>query len=161
MTTPAHQNPERHRVVVIGSGFGGLFATQGLKRADVDVTIIAGTFPIPGQRQHGHGLPVQCGRASRTVRVQRLCSLAALARRAPRLRRRLSQPHRTLLSWTSSFLGRGRGQLTTSAQQIRARAAVTGQHNQIRNPRLAHIEPGLGNLIGTAAREAEPATRAS
>ncbi|AHK29064.1 hypothetical protein OPAG_02229 [Rhodococcus opacus PD630] len=67
----------------------------------------------------------------------------------------------TLLSWTSSFLGRGRGQLTTSAQQIRARAAVTGQHNQIRNPRLAHIEPGLGNLIGTAAREAEPATRAS
>ena len=40
MTTPAHQNPERHHVVVIGSGFGGLFATQGLKRADVDVTII-------------------------------------------------------------------------------------------------------------------------
>ena len=30
----------RHRVVVIGSGFGGLFATQALKRADVDVTLI-------------------------------------------------------------------------------------------------------------------------
>ena len=30
----------RHRVVVIGSGFGGLFATHALKRADVDVTLI-------------------------------------------------------------------------------------------------------------------------
>jgi len=33
----------RHRVVVIGSGFGGLFSTQRLKHADVDVTIIART----------------------------------------------------------------------------------------------------------------------
>jgi NADH dehydrogenase len=33
----------RHRVVVIGSGFGGLFATQRLKKADVDVTLIART----------------------------------------------------------------------------------------------------------------------
>jgi NADH dehydrogenase len=30
----------RHRVVVIGSGFGGLFATQALKRAEVEVTLI-------------------------------------------------------------------------------------------------------------------------
>ena len=29
-----------HRVVVIGSGFGGLFATKALKRADVEVTLI-------------------------------------------------------------------------------------------------------------------------
>ena len=33
----------RHRVVVIGSGFGGLFGTQALKRADVDVTLVART----------------------------------------------------------------------------------------------------------------------
>ena len=33
----------RHRVVVIGSGFGGLFGTQALKHADVDVTLIART----------------------------------------------------------------------------------------------------------------------
>ncbi|MEO6144329.1 MAG: NAD(P)/FAD-dependent oxidoreductase [Dermatophilaceae bacterium] len=33
----------RHHVVVIGSGFGGLFATQALKRADVDVTLLAKT----------------------------------------------------------------------------------------------------------------------
>jgi NADH:ubiquinone reductase (H+-translocating) len=35
--------PRRHRVVIIGSGFGGLFAAKHLKRADVDVTLIAMT----------------------------------------------------------------------------------------------------------------------
>jgi NADH dehydrogenase len=30
----------RHRVVVIGSGFGGLFTTKALRRADVDITIV-------------------------------------------------------------------------------------------------------------------------
>ncbi len=35
--------PDRHRVVVIGSGFGGLFATQALKRADCDVTLVSKT----------------------------------------------------------------------------------------------------------------------
>jgi NADH dehydrogenase len=33
----------RHRVVVIGSGFGGLFGTKALRRADVDITLIART----------------------------------------------------------------------------------------------------------------------
>ncbi len=33
----------RHRVVVIGSGFGGLFGAKALKRADVDVTMVAKT----------------------------------------------------------------------------------------------------------------------
>ncbi|MCY7396964.1 MAG: NAD(P)/FAD-dependent oxidoreductase [Nocardioides sp.] len=33
----------RHRVVVIGSGFGGLFGTKALRRADVDVTMVAKT----------------------------------------------------------------------------------------------------------------------
>src|SRR5258706_13493036 len=37
------QQPPRHRVVVIGSGFGGLFATKALRRAPVDVTMIART----------------------------------------------------------------------------------------------------------------------
>ena len=39
----AHQDAHRHRVVVIGSGFGGLFGTKALKRADVDITMIAST----------------------------------------------------------------------------------------------------------------------
>ena len=33
----------RHRVVVIGSGFGGLFGTKALRRVDVDVTMVAKT----------------------------------------------------------------------------------------------------------------------
>ncbi|GAA4396565.1 NAD(P)/FAD-dependent oxidoreductase [Tsukamurella soli] len=33
----------RHRVVVIGSGFGGLTAVQSLKHADVDITMVART----------------------------------------------------------------------------------------------------------------------
>src|SRR3954465_12368661 len=37
--TPA----DRHRVVVIGSGFGGLFGTKALKDVDVDVTLIGKT----------------------------------------------------------------------------------------------------------------------
>ncbi|MGH3678378.1 MAG: NAD(P)/FAD-dependent oxidoreductase [Mycobacterium sp.] len=34
---------KRHRVVIIGSGFGGLAAAKALKRADVDVTLISRT----------------------------------------------------------------------------------------------------------------------
>jgi NADH:ubiquinone reductase (H+-translocating) len=30
----------RHRVVIVGAGFGGLFAAQALRRADVDVTVV-------------------------------------------------------------------------------------------------------------------------
>src|SRR6516165_2489162 len=33
----------RHQVVIVGSGFGGLTATKGLKHADVDVKMIAST----------------------------------------------------------------------------------------------------------------------
>src|SRR3954470_18771600 len=39
----AESNGGRPRVVVIGSGFGGLFATQALKKAPVDVTLIGKT----------------------------------------------------------------------------------------------------------------------
>jgi NADH dehydrogenase len=50
MTTPATRAPAgrdtdggRPRVVIIGSGFGGLFAAKALKRAPVDVTLIGKT----------------------------------------------------------------------------------------------------------------------
>ncbi len=33
----------RHRVVIVGSGFGGLTAAKALKRADVDITLISKT----------------------------------------------------------------------------------------------------------------------
>jgi NADH dehydrogenase len=41
--TTSEGTAERHRVVVIGSGFGGLAATKALKGAAVDVTMIART----------------------------------------------------------------------------------------------------------------------
>jgi NADH:ubiquinone reductase (H+-translocating) len=41
--SPVDRGPSRHQVVVIGSGFGGLWATQGLAKAPVDVTMISGT----------------------------------------------------------------------------------------------------------------------
>jgi NADH:ubiquinone reductase (H+-translocating) len=34
---------QRHRVVIVGAGFGGLFAAKALRHADVDVTLINGT----------------------------------------------------------------------------------------------------------------------
>src|SRR3954451_3671033 len=39
----ADQRSGRPRVVIIGSGFGGLFAAKALRRADVDVTLIGKT----------------------------------------------------------------------------------------------------------------------
>lgn len=41
--TPATPAARRHRVVIIGSGFGGLTAAKALKRADVDITLVAKT----------------------------------------------------------------------------------------------------------------------
>ncbi|MCW2797616.1 NAD(P)/FAD-dependent oxidoreductase [Nocardioides sp.] len=38
-----HTANDRHRVVVIGSGFGGLFGTKALRRSDVGVTMLAKT----------------------------------------------------------------------------------------------------------------------
>ncbi len=38
-----HNAADRHQVVVIGAGFGGLATTRGLARADVDVTVVSST----------------------------------------------------------------------------------------------------------------------
>ena len=43
MSHPGATTSERHKVVIIGSGFGGLTAAQKLKHADVDVKLIAKT----------------------------------------------------------------------------------------------------------------------
>ncbi|GAA3159269.1 NAD(P)/FAD-dependent oxidoreductase [Blastococcus jejuensis] len=42
-TTRSNPSNGRPRVVIIGSGFGGLFAAQALRRADVDITLIGKT----------------------------------------------------------------------------------------------------------------------
>ena len=70
----------RHQVVVVGSGFGGLFGTKALRRADVDVTMIAQDDPPPlpaAALPGGHGHPVR-GR-DRAARRGRCCP----ARRTP------------------------------------------------------------------------------
>jgi NADH:quinone reductase (non-electrogenic) len=43
MTNTSATASHRHQVVVVGSGFGGLFATKALRDADVDVTMVAKT----------------------------------------------------------------------------------------------------------------------
>ena len=43
MTNVQSPASERHQVVVVGSGFGGLFSTKALRHADVDVTMIGKT----------------------------------------------------------------------------------------------------------------------
>ncbi|HEX7427472.1 MAG TPA: NAD(P)/FAD-dependent oxidoreductase [Mycobacterium sp.] len=43
MSHPGAIPTDRHKVVVVGSGFGGLTATKALKRADVDIKMIART----------------------------------------------------------------------------------------------------------------------
>jgi NADH:ubiquinone reductase (H+-translocating) len=40
---PVDRGSGRHRVVIIGSGFGGLWATGALAKAPVDITMISGT----------------------------------------------------------------------------------------------------------------------
>src|SRR5581483_6612676 len=43
-SAPLSWNPgSRHRVLIIGSGFGGLFAAKALRRAEADVTLLAAT----------------------------------------------------------------------------------------------------------------------
>ncbi len=41
--SPSEGPSARHRVVVIGSGFGGLFGTKALRRSEVEVTMVAKT----------------------------------------------------------------------------------------------------------------------
>src|SRR4029453_10409560 len=41
--SPTDRGSARHRVAIIGSGFGGLWATEALARAPVDVIMISGT----------------------------------------------------------------------------------------------------------------------
>ena len=64
---PATPRPRtRPRVVIIGSGFGGLFAARALKRTDVDVTVLAKTshqvFARLALERVGDDLPLRLSR---------------------------------------------------------------------------------------------------
>lgn len=54
----------RHRVVIIGSGFGGLNAAKALKRADVDITLISKTTTHLFQPRCIKWPPGSCPRAT-------------------------------------------------------------------------------------------------
>ena len=57
------QDTGRHQVVIIGSGFGGLFGTKALRRADVDVTMVAKTTTTCSSRCSTRWRPASCPRA--------------------------------------------------------------------------------------------------
>ena len=40
LTTGDDTAERRHRVAIVGAGFGGLFAAKALRRAEVDVTVV-------------------------------------------------------------------------------------------------------------------------
>jgi threonine dehydrogenase-like Zn-dependent dehydrogenase len=46
LTTARAERDGRHRVVIVGCGFGGLFADRALRRADVDVTGFKNRFAV-------------------------------------------------------------------------------------------------------------------
>nr|WP_231979537.1 FAD-dependent oxidoreductase [Tessaracoccus coleopterorum] len=70
----------RHRVVVIGSGFGGLFAAKALKHADVDVTLIAKTTSHLFQPCSTRWRPGCCPRARSPLPPARSCAASATSR---------------------------------------------------------------------------------
>ena len=63
----------RHRVVVVGAGFGGLFATKALKNAPVDVTLINGTRITCSSRCSTRSRPASCPKARSHRRSGRSC----------------------------------------------------------------------------------------
>ena len=72
--SPVERGSGRHRVVVIGSGFGGLWATEALSKAPVDVIMISGTShhlfqPLLYQVATGILSEGEIGRASCRERV--------------------------------------------------------------------------------------------
>ena len=54
---PASERAPRHRVVVVGGGFGGMHVVRGLRRAPVDVTLVdrQNFSPVPAARLPGRG----------------------------------------------------------------------------------------------------------
>ncbi|GAB7005460.1 NAD(P)/FAD-dependent oxidoreductase [Nocardioides sp. AN3] len=72
MGSGAGPDVDRHRVVVIGSGFGGLSAAKALRRADVSVTVIAKTNhhlfqPLLYQVATGILAPGEIARSTRDI----------------------------------------------------------------------------------------------
>jgi NADH dehydrogenase len=101
----------RHRVVIVRSGFGGLFAARSLRRADVDVTVI--------DRNN-----LTCFRAIAAIGLVDISGfLAWLLRLAVHLITLTGFENRiaVLTNWIVAFVGRGRPQRAITTPQVFAR----------------------------------------
>ena len=88
---PASVSLMAHRVAIVGSGFGGLFAAKTLRRAPVEVTLVAATNhhlfqPLLYQVATGSSRPARSRRVTRDV-LRRQRNVDRRARRGHRDRR--------------------------------------------------------------------------
>jgi NADH dehydrogenase FAD-containing subunit len=111
---------DRHRVVIVGCGFGGLFAARALRHADVDVTVI-GLVDVSGFFGWLLWLAVH------------LYGLTGFENRIA-----------VLANWIVAFVGRGRPQRAI-AQQVFSREAFEAQATAI----TAAVSASLGEDIYT------------
>ena len=146
----------RHRVVIIGSGFGGLFAAKALKRADVDVTLIAKTThhlfqPLLYQVATGILSEGEIAPATREI-LRRQKQRHGAARRG---RRTSTSTHRTVTSrfhdqysetpYDSLIVAAGAGQSYFGNDQfadVRARHEVHRRRPRAARPHLRRLRAG-------------------
>ncbi len=128
----------RHRVVVIGGGFGGLFATQALRRAPADVVLVDRTgyhLFQPLLYQVATGILSQ-GEVARPLR-----EILRRQRNASLLLGQVDRIDLTARTVTSTALGRT---TVTSYDSLVVAAGAT--HSYFGNERFAEHAPGLKSL---------------
>src|SRR6476619_5602430 len=128
----------RHQVVVIGSGFGGLFGTKALKRADVDVTVIA-------QTTHHLFQPLLYQVATAILSEGEIApstrEVLASQRNAPVLLGEVTEIDLASRTVTSQVLGRA----TVTPYDSLIVAAGSGQ-SYFGNDRFAEFAPGMKSI---------------
>jgi len=103
------ETARRHRVAIVGCGFGGLFAAKRLRRAHVDVTVIDRT-------NHHLFQPLLYQVATGILSEGDIAPLLALTG----IKNRIS----VVFNWTLAFLSGGRPQRVITRQQVFARQAL-------------------------------------
>jgi NADH dehydrogenase FAD-containing subunit len=128
-----------HRVVIVGCGFGGLFAAKALRHAPVEVVVVDRTNhrlfqPLLYQVATGvlsEGDIAPPIRAARLQIAGWLMWLFVHLAFMTGFKNRMS----ALAVWTIAFLGRGRRQRTITKQQVLARiSALEAQDAHERRP---------------------------
>jgi NADH:ubiquinone reductase (H+-translocating) len=130
----------RHRVVVIGSGFGGLFAVKGLRRRDLDVTLLAATpyhlfQPLLYQVATGILSQGEVAPASREI-LERQANVRVLLGEATAV-----DPHRRTVSARAPGLAEP---YTVAYDSLIVATGATGSY--FGNDRFADHAPGLKSI---------------